>query len=48
MPHAAKSRSFDPCLSCAVHVMRPKEGAKVFAIGPPAAGKISSETVGVS
>jgi len=40
--------SFDPCLSCAVHVMRPKEDAKVFAIGPPATGKISSKTVGVS
>lgn len=25
--------SFDPCLSCAVHVMRPKEGATVFTIG---------------
>ena len=24
--------SFDPCLSCAVHVMRPEEGAKIFAI----------------
>jgi hydrogenase large subunit len=24
--------SFDPCLSCAVHVMRPGEGKKVFAI----------------
>jgi hydrogenase large subunit len=22
--------SFDPCLSCAVHVMRPKAGAKIF------------------
>jgi hypothetical protein len=25
--------SFDPCLSCAVHVMRPAEGAKIFALG---------------
>lgn len=25
--------SFDPCLSCAVHVMRPSEDAKIFAIG---------------
>ena len=25
--------SFDPCLSCAVHVMRPKEGVKIFALG---------------
>lgn len=25
--------SFDPCLSCAVHVMRPSEGAIIFAIG---------------
>lgn len=25
--------SFDPCLSCAVHVMRPAEDAKIFAIG---------------
>ena len=25
--------SFDPCLSCAVHVMRPAEGATVFALG---------------
>ena len=25
--------SFDPCLSCAVHVMRPAEGRKVFALG---------------
>jgi hydrogenase large subunit len=25
--------SFDPCLSCAVHVMRPAEGAKVFRLG---------------
>jgi len=25
--------SFDPCLACAVHVMRPKEGVKVFALG---------------
>lgn len=24
--------SFDPCVSCAVHVMRPKEDAKIFAI----------------
>jgi len=24
--------SFDPCLSCAVHVMRPAEGAKIFAL----------------
>jgi coenzyme F420-reducing hydrogenase alpha subunit len=22
--------AFDPCLSCAVHVMRPKAGAKIF------------------
>ncbi len=25
--------SFDPCLSCAVHVMRPAEGAKVYRLG---------------
>jgi len=25
--------SFDPCLSCAVHVMRPAEGAKLFHLG---------------
>lgn len=25
--------SFDPCLSCAVHVMRPAEDAKIFAMG---------------
>jgi hydrogenase large subunit len=25
--------SFDPCLDCAVHVMRPDEGTKVFALG---------------
>jgi hydrogenase large subunit len=25
--------SFDPCLSCAVHVMRPAEGVKIFALG---------------
>ncbi len=25
--------SFDPCLSCAVHVMRPAEGARIFALG---------------
>ncbi len=25
--------SFDPCLSCAVHVSRPKEGVRIFAIG---------------
>ncbi len=25
--------SFDPCLSCAVHVMRPKEGVRIFALG---------------
>jgi hydrogenase large subunit len=25
--------SFDPCLSCAVHVMRPAGGAKIFALG---------------
>ena len=25
--------SFDPCLSCAVHVMRPGEGAKIFHLG---------------
>ncbi len=25
--------SFDPCLSCAVHVMRPAEGARIFTIG---------------
>lgn len=25
--------SFDPCLSCAVHVMRPAEGARVFVLG---------------
>jgi hydrogenase large subunit len=24
--------SFDPCLSCAVHVMRPKAGAKIFTL----------------
>jgi hydrogenase large subunit len=27
--------SFDPCLSCAVHVMRPKEGTKIFALRAP-------------
>jgi hydrogenase large subunit len=26
--------SFDPCLSCAVHVMRPAQGAKIFSVGP--------------
>jgi hydrogenase large subunit len=25
--------SFDPCLSCAVHVMRPAEGAEIYALG---------------
>lgn len=30
--------SFDPCLSCAVHVMRPAEGVKIFAVRTPAAG----------
>ncbi len=25
--------SFDPCLSCAVHVMRPGEGARIFSLG---------------
>ncbi len=25
--------SHDPCLSCAVHVMRPKEGVRIFAFG---------------
>jgi hydrogenase large subunit len=25
--------SFDPCLSCVVHVMRPAEGVKMFALG---------------
>jgi hydrogenase large subunit len=25
--------SFDPCLSCAAHGMRPAEGAKIFALG---------------
>ncbi|MHB1000011.1 MAG: nickel-dependent hydrogenase large subunit [Armatimonadota bacterium] len=25
--------SYDPCLSCAVHVMRPAEGATIFALG---------------
>lgn len=25
--------SFDPCLSCAVHVMRPSKGAKIFTLG---------------
>ncbi len=25
--------SFDPCLSCAVHVMRPAEGARIFHLG---------------
>lgn len=25
--------SFDPCLSCAVHVMRPAEGTKIFHLG---------------
>ena len=25
--------SFDPCLSCAVHVMRPAQGGKIFALG---------------
>ena len=26
--------SFDPCLSCAVHVMRPADKSRIFAIGP--------------
>ena len=30
--------SFDPCLSCAVHVMRPAEGAKIFRLGQPDGG----------
>jgi hydrogenase large subunit len=30
--------SFDPCLSCAVHVMRPAEGAKIFTVPNPASG----------
>jgi len=25
--------SYDPCLSCAVHVMRPKDGVRIFALG---------------
>jgi hydrogenase large subunit len=25
--------SYDPCLSCAVHVMRPKQGVRIFALG---------------
>jgi len=25
--------SYDPCLACAVHVMRPKEGVRIFALG---------------
>ncbi len=25
--------SFDPCLSCAVHVMRPAQGAKIYTLG---------------
>ena len=25
--------SYDPCLSCAVHVMRPREGVRIFAMG---------------
>lgn len=25
--------SYDPCLSCAVHVMRPREGVRIFALG---------------
>jgi hydrogenase large subunit len=25
--------SFDPCLSCAVHVMRPAEGVKIYSLG---------------
>jgi hydrogenase large subunit len=25
--------SFDPCMSCAVHVMRPAEGRRIFALG---------------
>jgi hydrogenase large subunit len=25
--------AFDPCLSCAVHVMRPAEGARIFTLG---------------
>ena len=28
--------SFDPCLACAVHVMRPGEQTKIFALGGPA------------
>jgi hydrogenase large subunit len=31
--------SFDPCLSCAVHVARPAEGARVFALGHFHAGQ---------
>jgi hydrogenase large subunit len=27
--------SFDPCLACAVHVMRPGKQAKIFAVGEP-------------
>jgi hydrogenase large subunit len=27
--------SFDPCLSCAVHLARPAEGAQIFALGLP-------------
>jgi hydrogenase large subunit len=26
--------SFDPCLSCAVHVMRPAEKSRIFTVGP--------------
>ncbi|MGV8039240.1 MAG: nickel-dependent hydrogenase large subunit [Thermoanaerobaculaceae bacterium] len=29
--------SFDPCLSCAVHLARPAEGSRVFALGLPGA-----------
>jgi hydrogenase large subunit len=31
--------SFDPCLSCAVHVMRPAENVKVFSLGVLPAGR---------
>ena len=27
--------SFDPCLSCAVHIMRPAEDVRIYAIGAP-------------
>ena len=38
--------SFDPCLSCAVHVMRPAEGVKIFAVGPVAGSGKNSSSAG--